>query len=258
MGVGTGSGSLLEGLGLGVPQPLGRLGRGAFPAQGLGTETSLQGWVLCGLVHRAGGAKLHLELLLHLGSGGTRPGSVQWGRQELAAPASHGSGKTHQAQEMHWSLQAVKLVQLSRESQESGEQSTCPPCSPSQAAARRAQAAMCLDTSCPHIHTLEPRSPPHSQGWRTPMETAPGTGAWAGLCCTCIHTDWAEPLRIKTPFNVTINYIFTIKSLQIHPKVNIKIDTLELCQSAHLCTNTYTEEVALKALENGFWKVSWT
>lgn len=91
-----------------TPEPC--LGWGAFPAQGLGTETSLQGWVLGGLVHRAGGAKLHLELLLHLGSGGTRPGPVQWGRQELAAPASHGSGKTHQAQEIHWSLQAVKLV----------------------------------------------------------------------------------------------------------------------------------------------------
>lgn len=189
MGVGTGSGSLLEGLGLGAPQPLGRLGRGAFPAQGLGTETSLQGWVLCGLVHRAGGAKLHLELLLHLGSGGTRPGPVQWGRQELAAPASHGSGKTHQAQEIHWSLQAVKLVQLSRESQESGEQSTCPPCSPSQAAACRAWAA-CAAAGPGSGHKLPPH--PHL-GAKVPtplpgLENPHGNSPWhRGLGRTVLH-----------------------------------------------------------------------
>lgn len=49
----------------------------------------------------------------------TRPGG--------AAPASQRSGKTQQAQEIHWLLQAGKGVQLSRESQkESGEQKTYP------------------------------------------------------------------------------------------------------------------------------------
>lgn len=66
-----------------------------------------------------------------------------------------------------------------------------------------------------------------------------------GLGRTVLHlhpqglgTASTEPLRIKH-FIVTINYIFTMKNLQIHPKVSIKINTSEPCQSVHLCTNTY-------------------